>query len=86
MGRPSCNGGGILLTKMLCWKHDVVIVADNDKPGKQGAKSIASLLKPKVSRVRIMYPSKGSDVKDWVVGHGANKQVVELVANQARPL
>ena len=30
-----------------------------------------------------MYPSKGSDVKDWVVGHGASKQVVELVANQA---
>ncbi len=86
VGRPSCNGGGIFLSKMLCWKHDVVIVADNDKPGKQGAKSIACLLKPKVARVRIMYPSKGSDVKDWVVGHGASKQVVELVANQARAL
>ena len=47
VGRPSCNGGGILLTKMLCWKHDVVIVADNDKPGKQGQSPLPVCSSPK---------------------------------------
>jgi len=84
VGRPSCNGGGLYLLKMLNWKHEVVLVADNDKPGRDGAASIAKLIKDRVSSVRIMTPPRGNDIKDWVVGHSATPSTIQAVIDQSR--
>ena len=84
VGRPSCNGGGIYLLKMLNWKHQAVLVADNDKAGRQGAAAIAKLIKDKVASVRIMTPPRGNDIKDWVVGYGASSSTIQAVIDQSR--
>ena len=84
VGRPSCNGGGIYLLKMLSWKHQAVLVADNDKPGRDGAESIAKLIKDKAASVRIMTPPRGNDIKDWVVDYSATPAVIQAVIDQSR--
>jgi hypothetical protein len=69
---------------MLNWKHQAVLVADNDKPGRQGAVAIAKLIKEKVASVRIMTPPRGNDIKDWVVGYKASPSTIQAVIDQSR--
>ena len=84
IGRPSCNGGRTYLHSMLCWKHDVVIVSDNDKAGREGSAGLAKVLKSKTKNIRIFTPPKGKDIKDWITVHGANRSMVEYSIKQAK--
>ncbi len=67
VGRPSCNTGRIMLSRFARGR-DAVIVADNDPPGRQGAKALASGLVPYCSSVRVVYPADGiKDLRQWKV-------------------
>jgi|TARA_R100000084_G_C4585592_1_gene115880 DNA primase len=84
VGRPSCNGGTNFVYQMISWRTSLVIVADNDKPGKEGAKRLAEICKCKTKSVKIIIPRKGSDAKDWL-GHGLNRATLDLMIHQASP-
>ena len=75
IGRPSCSGGTEYLTRLLRGL-DVVIMGDNDKPklrpdgtkwnpGREGATALASELAKVARAVKIIYPLKGKDVRQW---------------------
>ncbi|HAU38884.1 MAG TPA: hypothetical protein DCX07_14365 [Phycisphaerales bacterium] len=65
VGRPSCNCGASILA-VLARGRDVVIVGDNDPPGRHGAESLASCLVGRCSTVRILYPPEGiKDLRQW---------------------
>jgi len=85
VGRPSCNGGGRLLVefiKALVPKY-VVIVADRDVPGEQGAASLASRLVPYALSVRVIRPPIGlKDGRAWIQG-GATSQDVQAAIDEA---
>lgn len=82
VGRPSCNSGGAALSQLLGYGAKVVVVADCDKPGREGANKIAATLKRTCRTIRVIEPLRGSDACDWVAD-GATADVVNCVADQA---
>jgi hypothetical protein len=66
IGRPSCNGGSPMIRRMLADRHgSVVIMADRDFPGIDGARRLQGRLAPrKVFVVQPPWPHK--DARAWV--------------------
>jgi hypothetical protein len=63
--------------------HQVIVIADNDDPGRSAARQRAKVIAQAVPDVRIIealpgVPAKG-DVSDWLDGDGTLEQLVELV-------
>ena len=58
------------------------ILFDNDKPGKAGAEKLATNIGPR-SRI-VELPKKGSDVNDWVVKHGKNREDFDYLFSKAK--
>jgi hypothetical protein len=79
IGRPSCLGCEAMLPAVFrrIGVSRVVIVSDNDGPGKAGALKLASSLR--VPWKIIVPPCK--DLRAWVIS-GASRQLVETVINQ----
>jgi len=79
IGRPSCLGCEVEIAatiKRLAIRR-VVIVADNDGPGKTGAAKLAAGLR--IPNKTIIPPAK--DFRDWVRA-GASKALVDCIINQ----
>jgi hypothetical protein len=65
VGRPSCSCGAATLV-VLAKGREVVIIGDNDPPGRRGAESLASALTPYCPTVRVVYPPDGvKDLRQW---------------------
>ncbi len=68
--------------------RDVVVLADNDDPGRRWAERISSLFATKAKKVRVVhFPElpQGNDVSDWFERGGTIAVLLERVA-VARPL
>jgi putative DNA primase/helicase len=66
---------------------DVVIIADNDKGGRDHARHVAASLAPVAGQVRILdlpVPEKG-DFTDWFYAAGRTSQEFEALVAEARP-
>ena len=61
VGRPSCNTGGKMLIQLVSGRP-VVLVGDNDTPGRKGAGTLASQLILHCPSVRLLFPPQ--DIKD----------------------
>jgi hypothetical protein len=66
VGRPSCLGGVPLLTNLVkrLKPSQVVIVADGDEPGQNGARRLAESLSEFSLRLRVITPP-AKDVREW---------------------
>ncbi len=66
--------------------RDVVILPDNDEPGRKHARAVAQALLPVAQSVRLVelpgLPPKG-DVSDWVAAGGTREALEVLVADAA---
>jgi hypothetical protein len=80
-GRPSCTGG-IRLSVELVQRREptaVIIVADNDEPGRRGGDNLASVLAVYAPTVQVIAPPPGiKDARAWLQA-GATRQDVEQV-------
>lgn len=80
IGRPGCKAIPEMV-KTYCDNHqieDVVIVADTDTFGQEGANQLKELLVEVVQSVRLITPSK-NDLRQWF-NTGATKQnVIDLI-------
>ena len=64
----------------------VVIIGDNDEPGRNHARDVAKALAPVAARVRVLdlaaywpeCPPKG-DISDWLVAGGTREELIELI-------
>lgn len=85
IGRPSCRGG-VRECMALAPGHDLVIVADHDQPGDQGARFLALALTPYASGVRIIRPpDEIKDARAWVQA-GATRDDVLAAIDAAEPV
>lgn len=68
VGRPSCTGGVRLLVDLVrqLKPSQVVIAADTDRPGQDGAESLATALSAYATDLRAIAPPAGiKDVRAW---------------------
>jgi len=67
---------------------DVVILPDNDEPGRRHAESVAVSLEEAGATMRVLHlpnlPPAG-DVVDWAATGGTREQLDDLIENTARP-
>jgi len=79
IGRPSTNSGAAIV-RALVHGGDVVVVADSDGPGADGAERLAFELVPFVRTVRtIAPPSPFKDLRDWLCGGGTALDLTALI-------
>ena len=77
IGRPSCAGCHeiILETLVRCKIRRVIVVADNDTPGRRGAEALQAVLK--IPSIILNLPCK--DLREFV-GLGGTRQVIESMS------
>jgi hypothetical protein len=84
IGRPSCSGGKGALTALVCRLRpaEVVVVADNDGPGRDGAQGLAPRLVIHVPILRVLAPPPGKkDARAWRRSGASREEVLEAIAN-----
>lgn len=83
IGRPSCTGAVEMVIQAVrtLRRRDVVVVADADGPGIDGADRLARALTEAGRRPKVIRPLQGKDARAWVQA-GATRAVVDCaVAN-----
>jgi len=84
IGRPSCTGAVDMVIEVVrrlrC--RDVVMVADADGPGIDGANRLAEALTAANRRPKVIRPLEGKDARVWVRA-GATRAVVDTVIRNA---
>jgi len=85
IGRPSCTGavGMVIEAVRRLRRRDVVIMADADGPGIEGADRLAEALAAANRRPRVVRPLKCNDARAWVRA-GATRAVVDCAIANAR--
>ena len=76
IGRPSCNGGGYIISRLTANKA-VVIVSDNDTAGHNGAVALRRLIEPYCRWVRVVMPPC-KDLRRWLIEGATHNDVVSL--------
>ena len=88
VGRPSCNSGVRLLTKLVRGR-EVVITGDNDapdSPGRRWTEALASELVLYCPTVRLVYPPDGiKDLRQWKA-KGLTREQFQSGIKQSKPL
>jgi len=83
IGRPSCSGAVEIVIEVIrhMRRRDVVVVADADGPGIDGAGRLAEALTHAGRRPKVIRPLVGKDARVWVQA-GATRAVVDCaIAN-----
>jgi hypothetical protein len=86
IGRPNCSGGIKLLAELVRRRRptELVIVSDNDEPGRRGADNLASVLMVYAPVVKIITPpDPHKDLRDWFKAGGSKREVEEAIAAAA---
>jgi len=85
LGRPSCTGAIEMVIEAVrgLRRRDVVVVADADDPGIDGADRLARALTAAGRRPKVIRPLQGKDARAWVRG-GATRAVVDCAIANAR--
>ena len=84
VGRASCGTGGPMLSK-LARGRDVVIVGDDDAPGRRGAEALGAVLVLGCTSVCIVYPPEGvKDLRQWKAA-GLTGQELQAAIDAVEP-
>ena len=83
----TCNAGGAgkwnFEHASYLLGRDVIIIPDNDEPGRKHAQKVAQSLDKIAKKIRILelpdLPEKG-DVSDWIAGGGTAEQLNQMIA------
>ena len=85
IGRPNCNCA-IEMTAKFAKGRNVVIIGDNDKPGRDGAERLSGKLLLHCSSVKIIYPPNGiKDLRGWYHADLNHNKLLTIIEN-TKPL
>mgnify|MGYP001560033225 CR=1 FL=1 len=80
IGRPSATGGRDLIAAFANGTP-IIVVADADAPGQEGAFALSIMLKSKGCKVKLLSPPAGiKDAREWIK-RGATRSTIEWAAN-----
>lgn len=85
VGRASSGTCVEMLVSLLQGSKLVVIVSDIDRDtvqaGQRGAKKLAEALVGVCESVKIIYPLRGKDVREWITKFKATRELIEAVVD-----
>jgi hypothetical protein len=83
IGRPSCTGAVDMVIEAVrgLRRRDVVVVADADSPGIDGACRLARALTDAGRRPKVIRPLRGKDARAWVRAGATRAAVAAVIAN-----
>lgn len=85
LGRPSCTGGtDYLIAGLRRRRRAVVVVADRDGPGWQGAQQLAQQIARVTSSLKVLTPVGAKDAREWVRSGVTAAVVREIIASAAQ--
>ena len=79
VGRPSCSGGDAMIAELVRVRKPqrIVVIGDNDEPGRLGAEALAG----KLHNVKVAYPPElHKDLRAWI-GAGGARDFARLLEN-----
>ena len=79
IGRPSCLTGTRLIKEFSEGYKKIVIFADNDEVGIDGAKKLLSVLRAPGVDVRAISAPNAKDAREWISGGATRMDVTRLV-------
>lgn len=84
IGRPSCMGATDLIAEVVVGRH-VMIMADRDGPGMDGASRLAHAIRSITKKVVVVSPPDGyKDVRAWYRGGELSRdQAIEWISEAA---
>jgi hypothetical protein len=83
IGRPNCNSKMEMTVKGARGWSEIVIIGDNDLPGRNGAEKLADSLVLYCRSVKIVYPPDGiKDLRQWLQA-GLTHGQLQVVINTA---
>lgn len=86
IGRASCNSGKEYIYEYVKHQRQIIIIADTDGVGMDGAWSLAHYLADNMmGNIKVICPSYGKDVREWIA-NGATGEMIQLVADQISPV
>ena len=82
IGRPNCNSKIEMTARFVMDRQEAVIVADNDQPGRDGAKKLADKLALYCPSVKIIYPPEGiKDLRQWLKAGLTRGELQKIIEN-----
>ena len=86
IGRPSCHGCEDYVRDLARGK-DMVILADDDGPGRDGAIQLAKAIRWKSNSTKIISPHNGcNDAREWAKKKTTTRRYLEIVIQNASPV
>ena len=80
VGRPGCGQATQMLRSFCKSWDEVVIVGDNDGPGRQGAEKLARSLALYCKQAKVIYPPQGvKDIRQWLKGGTTHEEVRSVI-------
>ena len=83
VGRPSCSSAPEYLLPIVT-RRDVIIIADNDKPGRDGAEKLARAIRRHCRSIRMMCPQVGNDARAWRANGAVKADIVRQAMSRRK--
>ncbi len=83
IGRPNCNSKIDMIVEYCRGCSEIIIIGDNDKAGRDGAKRLADTLVLHCHSVKIIYPPDGTkDLRQWLQTGLTNQLLQEIIGKE----
>ncbi len=80
IGRPNCNSKIDMVVEYCRGCSEIIIIGDNDKAGRDGAKRLADTLVLHCHSVKIIYPPDGiKDLRQWFRAGLTSEALQEII-------
>ncbi len=82
IGRPGCRACVSMTVEYAHSREEIVVVGDNDEPGQDGARNLATVLALHCRCVKIIFPPDGmKDLRQWLLGGATHETVSNTLEN-----
>jgi len=86
VGRPNCSSRVEMTARAARGRTEIVIVGDDDPPGRRGAEKLADALALHYPSVKVVYPPENiKDLRDWLRA-GLSRETLHRIIEETEPI